>query len=274
MRLIELSNHPRGLLRDIHRQREADGRRARSRYQREVAQHAERLSRARARRDDALGRHRWWAWIREIVAVWGEKRRVPRQPVTVSVPTGKEESIAAGMAGEQQVAHDLGAALGNDWLLFSGYRNGRGEIDDLLVGPGGLFAIEVKHHNATVYINGDDWLFEKFDRWGNRVEQGRIADRTGRSPSEQVNDAADELERFLHSRGHHVSIARIVILNHPRSKVGGQRNATVQVTTSSRQIIDVVNRSPFGFASARVTQLASLIERDHRFHESRRSPRK
>ncbi len=138
------------------------------------------------------------------------------------------------MAGERQVAEELGAVLGSEWVLFSGYRNGRGEIDHLLAGPGGLFAIEVKYHNATVYINGEDWLFEKFDRWGNRVEQGRIADRTGRSPSQQVNDAADELERFLNSRGQRVSIARIVILNHPRSKVGGQRNATVAVTTSSR----------------------------------------
>jgi hypothetical protein len=199
---------------------------------------------------------------------------MPRQPAEASVPTGKEESIAAGMAGEQQVAAELGAALSNDWVLFSGYRNGRGEIDHLLLGPGGLFAIEVKYHNATVYITRDDWLFEKFDRWGNRVEQGRIADRTGRSPSEQVNDAADELERFLHSRGQHVSIARIVILNHPRSKVGSQRNATVQVTTSTRHVIDLVNRSPFELPAGRVVQLATLIERDHRFHETRRPPRR
>jgi len=42
-------------------------------------------------------------------------------------------------------------------VLFSGYRNRRGEIDGLLLGPSGLFAYEVKYHNATVYISGDDW---------------------------------------------------------------------------------------------------------------------
>lgn len=273
MRLVELSNHPRGLLREIHRQRDADGQRAQARHQRELARHADRLGRARARRDDALGRHRWWAWIRGIFAVWGEKRSLPRRQLPARVPKGKEESIVAGMAGERQVADELGAVLGDEWVLFSGYRNGRGEIDHLLAGPGGVFAIEVKHHNATVYINGEDWLFEKFDRWGNRVEQGRIADRTGRSPSEQVNDAADQLQQFLRSRGQHVSIARIVILNHPRSRIGGQRNASVRVTTSSRDIVDLVSRSPFEFAPARVAQLASLIERDHRFHQARRPPR-
>ena len=274
MRLVELSNHPRGLLRDVRRERDADGQRARARHERELAQHADRLGRARARRDDALARHRWWTWIRGIFAVWGEKRRLPRQQVSVRVPAGKEESIAAGMAGERQVADELGAVLGSEWILFRGYRNGRGEIDHLLVGPGGVFAVEVKYHNATVYVSGDDWLFEKFDRWGNRVEQGRIADRTGRSPSQQVNDAADELERFLRSRGQHISIARIVILNHPRSRIGGQRNASVRVTTSSRDITEMVSRSPFEFAAGRVAQLASLIERDHRFHEARRHRRR
>jgi Nuclease-related domain len=274
MRLVELSNHPRGLLRDIHRQRDADGQHARARYERELAHQAERLKKARARRDEARARRSWWAWIRGIFAAWGERRRVPRQPVRASAPTGREESIVAGMAGERQVAEELGSALGNEWVLFSGYRNGRGEIDHLLAGPGGLFAIEVKHHNATVYIDRDDWLFEKFDRWGNRVEQGRIADRTGRSPSEQVNDVAGELERFLHSRGEHVSIARIVILNHQRSRVGGQRNATVRVTTSTRQIVDLVRKSPNELATDRVAQLANLIERDHRYHEARRFPRK
>lgn len=253
MRLVELSNHPRGLLRDISRRRGADD--------------------ERARRDESLARHRWWTWIRGIFAVRAQRRRIPRLPVAAGVPAGKEESIAAGMAGEQQVAADLSAVLGGEWVLFRGYRNGRGEIDHLLLGPGGMFAIEVKYHNATVYITGDEWRFEKFDRWGNRVEQGRIADRTGRSPSEQVNDSAGELERFLHSRGQHVSIARIVILNHPRSRVGSQRNATAQVATSSRDIVDLVSRSPFEFTAGRVAQLAGLIERDHRFHEARRSRR-
>ncbi len=76
MRLVELSNHPRGMLRDIHRQRDADGQRAQARYERELAHHAEQVEGARARRDAALARRRWWAWIRGIFALWGRKRRV------------------------------------------------------------------------------------------------------------------------------------------------------------------------------------------------------
>lgn len=273
MRVIELSDHPGTLLRDIQRERGADSRRAQARYAREVADHEARLAAARARRDHARAGHRWRAWIRAAFAVWTERRRVPRPAVPAGVPSAQEESIAAGRAGEQLVATELGAALGDEWVLFRGYRNARGEIDHLLLGPRGVFAVEVKYHNATMYISGDDWRFDRFDRWGNRVGQGRVEDRTGRSPSVQLNEPADELAKFLRSRGQPVLIKRIVILNHPRSRIGGQRDATVEVTTSSRHILDMVRQSRIELSDGQLTQIASLIERDHRFHDGRRRPR-
>jgi hypothetical protein len=273
MRLVELSDHPGTLLRDIRRERGADSRRARAAHARELADHEARLARTRARRDDARASHRWWAWIRAAFAAWAVRRKAPRHGVVTSVPTPQEESIAAGRAGEQLVATELGAVLTNEWILFRGYRNGRGEIDHLLLGPGGVFAVEVKYHNATVYVSGDEWQFDKFDRWGNRVEHGRIEDRTGRSPSVQLNEPADELARFLRSRGQPVVITRIVILNHPRSRIGGQRGATVQVATASRDIVDLVRQSRIEFSDGRITQIASLIERDHRYHDARRRPK-
>ncbi|HXC82477.1 MAG TPA: nuclease-related domain-containing protein [Trebonia sp.] len=244
MRVIQLSDHPGTLLRE-----------------------------ARTRRGQARASNRWWARIRSVFAAWAGRRKVPRPAAPTGVPSAQEESIAAGRAGEQLVATELGAVLGDEWVLFRGYRNARGEIDHLLVGPRGLFAVEVKYHNATVYISGDDWQFDRFDRWGNRVGQGRVEDRTGRSPSVQLNEPADELERFLRSRGQQVRIKRIVILNHPRSRIGGQRNATVQVTTSSRHIIDLVGQSRLELTPGRLTQVASLIERDHHFHDGRRRPK-
>jgi hypothetical protein len=273
MRLVELSDHPGTLLRDIRRGRDADGQRALARHERQLGKHQARLARARARRDEARARHRWWAWIRASLAVWAQRRTVPRPPVPGGGPTGQEESLAAGMAGEQLVATELGAVLGDEWILFRGYRNGHGEIDHLLLGPRGLYAVEVKFHNATMYVNGDEWQFDKFDRWGNRVEHGRVEDRTGRSPSVQLNEPADELERFLSSRGQPVRITRIVILNHPRSRIGGQQRATVQVATSAQHIVDLARNSRTELSDQRLTSIASLIERDHRFHEARRRRR-
>jgi Nuclease-related domain len=254
MRLVELSDHPAGMLRDTRQQRLVA-------EQRDQAEYAA----ARAQR-------RWWTWIRAVFVLWVPRRRAPVRPAAVGGPTDREESIAAGIAGERRVASELGQAFGDEWVLFRGYRNRRGEIDHLLLGPRGLFAIEVKHRNATVYINGDDWRFEKFDQWGNRVGHGSIEDRTGRSPSVQLNEPADKLEQFLRSRGQWVPITRIVILNHPRSKIGGYRNLTVRVGTSTDYIVSLVNGSQVELPDSRVTQLGRLIERDHHYHDGRRPP--
>ena len=126
--------------------------------------------------------------------------------------------------------------------------------------------MEVKHRNATVYVDGDDWWFDKYDRYGNLVEQGRITDGGGRSPSRQVNDPADDLQRFLNRRGQQVTIQRIVVLTHPRSKLGSYRNPTVSVATSTEFVLRQVKKSPPALRPAQLIELQQLIEQDHRFH--------
>jgi hypothetical protein len=172
------------------------------------------------------------------------------------------------MAGEQLVANELGRAFSEDWVLLRGYRNRRGEIDHLLLGPRGIFAMEVKHRNATVHVDGDDWQFDKYDRFGNLVEQGWITDRSGRSPSRQVNDSADELQQFLNRRRQQIAIQRIVILTHPQSELGTHRNLTVSVATSTEFVLDLVNGSPPVLHSAQLAELLQLIEQDYRFHQA------
>jgi hypothetical protein len=70
-----------------------------------------------------------------------------------------------------------------------------------LLGPRGLVAIEVKNQSVTVDCDGDRWRFVRYDRYGNQVDQGELADRRGRSPSVQLNEPAGQLEEFLRSRG-------------------------------------------------------------------------
>ena len=158
MRIVTLSDHPAEMLADAVSER-----------QRGPARQQAALDDARRRRDQARARRRWVSWLRLGFTVRRAARELARQRLSAGRPTGREDSIRAGQAAEQPVADVLGRSLGADWTLFRGYRNRRGEIDGLLLGPGGLFAYEVKYHNATVYISGDDWQSEKFDRFGNQV---------------------------------------------------------------------------------------------------------
>jgi Nuclease-related domain len=273
MLVVELSNHPGDMLSDVSRRRVAAEKRASVGYEDALIRYQARVQTLRVKRDRARAQHEWWAWLRLSFGVWTEKRRVPRRPVADPDPVDQEERIRAGIAGEQQVAVELGHALGDDWTLLRGYRNRRGEIDHLLLGPRGLFAIEVKNVNATLYIDGDRWRADKYDNYGNLVEQRPIADRKGRSPSEQVNEPAGELERFLHERGQRISVERVVVLTHHRSRIGATRNLTVHVGTSTGYVLSLLRDSADELAESQRAEVQHLILRDHNFHTSgRRRP--
>jgi len=270
VRVIELSNHPGDMLTEVARRRRAAESRAQNGYEHALIQYQARVQTIRVKRDRARRNHQWWTWLRLAFAVRAEKRRVPRLSVPDQDGADAEEKIRAGIAGEQLVATDLGRALGDDWTLLRGYRNRRGEIDHLLLGPRGLFAIEVKNLNATVHIDGDRWRADKYDNYGNLVEQRMIADRRGRSPSEQLNEPAAELERFLHDRGQPVTVQRIVVLTHRRSRLGPHRNATVRVGTSAGDVLDLVRSSDDELGAQQQAEIQRLVRRDHDFNQRRR----
>jgi hypothetical protein len=139
----------------------------------------------------------------------------------------------------------------------------------LLLGPGGLFAIEVKYRNATVSCDGDRWWFTRYDNQGKPVAQGELTDQRGRSPSEQVNQPARRLEVFLRSRGHRVQIQRIVALTHPRSRLGNCVRPTVLIVTSPAEVVGLLRGSAPRIAADERHQLGELIIRDHQFHAKR-----
>jgi hypothetical protein len=279
MRVVELSDHPAEMLDQVARQREAARRRAQDQHEDATIRHQARVQAMRVRRDRAKARHNWLEWLRLAFAVLVAKRRVPRpppQPAAAKTDTDTEEKLKAGIEGEQRVAVELGRALSDEWTLLHGYVNRRGEIDHLLLGPTGLFAIEVKAVNATVHIDADRWRADKYDRYGNLVEQRLIEDRRGRSPSRQLTEPAAELESFLHRRGQPVAVQRVVLLLHERSRLGVVRNPTVQVGTSVGYLLSLARASADADADAdrlddrQRADILRLILRDHAFHATRR----
>lgn len=259
MRVETLSDHPGDMLADVVRER---GRGA--------AEQEARVAAARRRRDEARAAGRWVSWLRLAFAVSREKRELGRQRFFSQFPTDREASIRAGHDAEQQVADDLGRALGADWVLFRGYRNRRGEIDGLLVGPRGVFAYEVKYHNATVYIRGDDWWSEKFDKYGNSVGmRAPMADARGRSPGTQISEPAAALENWLGKRGQQVAVTPVVLLTHDRARVGSSHGPSVLVETSAQGLLRLAGRSPAALNARQRAAIEQIIRDDHRHHEER-----
>ncbi len=165
--------------------------------------------------------------------------------------------------------------LDDGWIYLRGYGNNRGEIDGLLLGAGGLFAIESKHTAVKAHCRCDDWWGEKLDKWGNPHEQGWLVDGHGRSPSKQVNDAADALEHFLNRRRQTITITRIVLFTHPRAACGTLESPTVDlITTATADIVALIQAPPGVLSASRRVTLKKLIVHDHRFHEQRKQRRR
>jgi hypothetical protein len=140
---------------------------------------------------------------------------------------------SARKAGGKQAINFLGGELGDDWMLIRGYQNSSGPIGQLLVGNHGVVAMTSLNLDATVHCHGDTWRAEKVDHHsGKSLGEIHLADQAGRSPSTQLNQAADTLEQFLRSSGVQIAVQRVVWLSHTFSRLEGSHRPTVHIFAS------------------------------------------
>jgi hypothetical protein len=256
VRIEVLSEHPDVMLAEAERERRRGA----------VAQQ-ELVEALRAERRQARAWRSWLAWFRLGLAVSGAKREATRQHLASALPTAREQAILAGRNAERRVAEELAAALDSEWILLRGYRNARGEIDALLLGPRGLFAIEEKFRSVRINIRGDDWTAEQIDKYGkSHGARFPLRDAKGRSPSVQVKEPAGALSRWLSKNKRGTPITPVVLLTHPNARIGSIEQPTVRVHRSVRQLLSLVERSRHELDAERRADIERLIRRDHEFH--------
>lgn len=193
----------------------------------------------------------------------------PAPPLrSYSIPTQRDRQWNAGNQGEQAVFNHLARILNDQWTVVKGYRNSKGEIDFVVVGPAGVVAIEVKNVNGHVSCDGDRWWIDKQDNFGNWVERGKpITDKSGRSPARQVNESASQLQSFLASRGVNLKVSRIVVLAHPKSWVQACNHLTVdRVTRTDFLVLENLAASGCNLNTVEIGKVVDLIQRDHKHH--------
>jgi len=260
MRIEVLSEHPEVMLAEAERER-----------RRGVDEQLALVQSLREERRKARSERRWLAWLRLAFTVSAVKREAARQHVASALPTARELTMMAGRNAERRVAGELAEALDDEWILVRGYCNPRGEIDALLLGPRGLFAIEEKYRSVRVYIRGDKWTAEQIDRYGkSRGVRSPLRDGKGRSPSEQVNEPAAVLSSWLSKNKRGTPITPVVLLTHPRARIGSMEHPTVRVETSVRQLLALIDRSRYALDAQRRADIERLIRRDHEFHQAKK----
>jgi hypothetical protein len=116
----------------------------------------------------------------------------------------QEGNFASGRQGEEQLTAFLTGHLDNSWRL---YRNlllpdGKGDIDALLLGPRGLFVLEVKAWTGAYRIHGKTWQRQNSTGHWHTINF---------NPSEQARWNARRLQAFLHSQGLSLPVQQRVV---------------------------------------------------------------
>jgi hypothetical protein len=182
----------------------------------------------------------------------------------------ERDARAPGVRGEDALAWAL-SGLPDEWVMLRGYRNRRGETDHLLVGPHGVWAIEVKLRRVRLHVNGDQWWYEKLDRYGNTVETGWATDAGGRTWARQVSDVADDLAAWLHRNHHDVPVHTAVMLMHEQAQLGRCENVPIDVVaTNPELLVREIRRRSAPINADDCAAIVALIRRDHQFHHNRR----
>jgi Nuclease-related domain len=272
MRLTVLSDRPAEQLAAIRQDREARQASLDEQYRQSLAVRARYIDEARRERDLARAGVRLLGWARWSLVL----RRRRREPVPQRVEltaSADEEKARAGVEGERRAREAL-APLGGSWALFQGYNHRRGEIDLLLLGPGGLYAVEVKNVNGTFRVTRDRWSYVRNGRSGQprHDELERVlTDDGGRPPGIQLTEPLLDLEEFLASRGQPASFRPVVLLNHHRARVRYQAgDVGVDVLTSGERLLAMARDGEGGPGAARLAAIGELIEHRHKEYERRR----
>ncbi|MCP9624287.1 NERD domain-containing protein [Nocardia otitidiscaviarum] len=106
---------------------------------------------------------------------------------------GRVQQHLSGACGEDLLAWSL-SALSDEWVMLRGHRNRRGETDSVLIGPDGVWAVEVKCRRVLLHAVDDRWWFQKVSTRGNVYESewavdggAQVSQNEQRSPTPVEN---------------------------------------------------------------------------------------
>lgn len=173
--------------------------------------------------------------------------------IATAGPDEREAAIKrAGAAGEAVLPRLL-HTLPDSYTLINGVpRPGsRADIDHVLVGPTGIWALEAKHHVGMVQCVGDAWGYTRRGP-GGVPREGHIG-----NPSQQARHSAEALTRYLQRRGVAQAVEPVVVFTHPQVELTLER-PTVAVLRAA-EVRAFVTQQPQCLSSAECTHVVKTL---------------
>jgi hypothetical protein len=162
-----------------------------------------------------------------------------------------------GQEGEESVVQRMLQALDGNWHLFRNVRlpgRNRGDLDLVLLGPPGLWALEVKNLRGHYRNRGEDWEYRHDKDWR----------KAKASPSKQASNNAIRLANFLKADGLQTYVQSAVVWANSEAGLDVE-NPAVAIWKYERLAEDLgniwqVERIPEAERSKIINKLTKLCE--------------
>lgn len=138
--------------------------------------------------------------------------------VALAVSGRNVAEYGAGEKGEVLLQKQLEHVLTDQYLAIFNFPIGSKDIDCVVLGPAGLFAIETKHHKGMIWYDDNGWHQRKTGRHGGHYE-GSL-----KNPRGQVLFGVRELKRLLDERGVKVFVRGMVVFTNPDAHLHIERD--------------------------------------------------
>ncbi len=115
-----------------------------------------------------------------------------------------------GQEGEENVVQLTIQALDGDWHLFRNIQlpgRNKGDLDLVLVGPPGVWALEVKNFNGKYRNIGENWQYQRGKKWKT----------LSKNPSRQARNNAYRLKNFLKADRLNAFVNDVIVWANPES---------------------------------------------------------
>ena len=156
-----------------------------------------------------------------------------------------------GLNGEDIVCADL-KSLDNSWTYIRNYSNRyacSGDIDGILVGPKGMFLLEVKNWHGSFRVSGTDM----YRHLANDVY------KLYKSPIDQLSNNTQKLTDFLAKNGIQIKSRPFVVLID--GQVESYHGPTGIFIAGQKNIVEQILKSPDqSFSAEKIQQIINILK--------------
>jgi len=161
----------------------------------------------------------------------------------------------SGLQGETILKQTL-SSLPDDFVAFYNVPiNNSGDIDCILTGPKGVFAIEIKNHKGTIIYSENGWKQIKTGQGGTQY-QGYLT-----NPGKQLLSNMHKFKTFLAENGINVWIQPVLVFTNPETNIVLEKDPTPIIVCRIEDMLDIVENSGKTIQPKLVDKICELLKK-------------